>query len=125
MDDLNACVGHHQIAGAVDLHHLVEAGFDLFLAGHVHADGDGGQALCLQLLRKGFRTRQIHIGDDHAVALPCHFLHAGFSNAGSAAGNQCSFHHDLSFFWYLSGLSCSTLKCNIAQFTSNVFRQSP
>ena len=104
MDDLDAGVGHDQIAGAVGLHHLVEAGLHLFLAGYVHADGDGAEALGRQLADQLLCGGHVHVGHHHAVALPGHSLGAGLADAGSGAGDQCRSHgHNSSSFCFGQG----------------------
>ena len=91
MDDLDAGVGHDQIAGTVSFYHLVEASLYIFFAGHIHTDGDSGQALSRQLLDQGFGSGHVHVGHHHTVTLPCHALGAGLADAGSGTGNQCRF----------------------------------
>lgn len=88
-------VGHDQIAGAVELHHFIEAGLHLFLTGNVHADGDGGESLPGQFSGQRFGGGQIHVGHGNAVTLLCHALGAGLADAGSGAGDECSFQNHI------------------------------
>lgn len=77
VDDLHTGIGHDQIAGAVGLHHLVKTSLHLLLIGHIHVDGDGGEALCCQFGSQFLRSGQIHIRHHDAVALLRHALGAG------------------------------------------------
>ena len=104
VDDLDPGVGHHQIAGAVGLHHPVKASLYLFFAGDIHVDGDGGQALSGKLPGQVLGGRQVHIGDHHAIALPRHALSAGPSDTGGRAGDQCGFHRSSSFICHMQNL---------------------